>query len=113
MALRLYNTLTKQKELFEPVVPGKVSIYLCGPTVYKPSHIGHAVGPVIFDALKKYLVYKGYDVKFVMNRFKEKRFAAGARREDISECEKIGLLLEEFIGLALEGMQGIDSELGL
>lgn len=56
---------------------------------------------------------KSLDVKFVMNRFKEKRFAAGARREDIKECEKIGLSLEEFIRLALEGMQGIDSELGL
>ena len=46
MSLRIYNTLTKQKELFEPVEPGKVGIYLCGPTVYKDSHIGHAVGPV-------------------------------------------------------------------
>ncbi|MCP4708072.1 MAG: cysteine--tRNA ligase [Planctomycetes bacterium] len=67
MALRLYNTLTNQKELFEPVEPGKVGIYVCGPTVYKESHIGHAVGPVIFDALKKYLSYKGYDVKLVIN----------------------------------------------
>lgn len=65
--MRLYNTLTKQKELFEPVEPGKVGIYLCGPTVYKDSHIGHAVGPVIFDALKKYLTYKGYAVKLVIN----------------------------------------------
>lgn len=56
---------------------------------------------------------KNLDVKFVMNRFKEKRFAAGARREDIKECEKIGLSLEEFIQLALEGMQRIDAELGL
>jgi putative nucleotidyltransferase with HDIG domain len=56
---------------------------------------------------------KNLDVKFVMNRFKEKRFAAGARREDIQECEKMGLSLEQFIQLALEGMQGIDNELGL
>ncbi len=67
MALRLYNTVTKEKELFEPVNPGKVGIYVCGPTVYKPSHIGHAVGPVIFDALKKYLSYKDYEVKLVIN----------------------------------------------
>ena len=67
MALRLYNTLTKKKELFEPVEPGKVGIYLCGPTVYKDSHIGHAVGPVIFDAFKKYLAYKGYQVKLIIN----------------------------------------------
>ncbi|MFC1783625.1 cysteine--tRNA ligase [Planctomycetota bacterium] len=67
MALRLYNTLTNQKELFESVAPGKVGIYVCGPTVYKESHIGHAVGPVIFDAFKKYLTYKGYEVKLVIN----------------------------------------------
>jgi putative nucleotidyltransferase with HDIG domain len=56
---------------------------------------------------------KNLDVKFVMNRFKEKRFAAGARREDITECEKMGLSLEDFIKFALEGIQRIDTELGL
>ena len=67
MSLRVYNTLTKQKEIFEPVRPGKVGIYLCGPTVYKPAHVGHMVGPVIFDAVKRYLVYKGYEVTWVVN----------------------------------------------
>jgi cysteinyl-tRNA synthetase len=67
MTIRVYNTLSKTKEPFEPVVPGKVGIYLCGPTVYKPSHIGHMVGPVIFDAVKRYLVYSGYDVTWVVN----------------------------------------------
>ena len=67
MSLRVYNTLTRQKELFEPVRPGKVGIYLCGPTVYKPPHIGHMVGPVIFDAIKRYLQYKGYEVTLVVN----------------------------------------------
>ena len=65
--LRVYNTLSKSKEAFEPVTPGKVGIYLCGPTVYKPSHIGHMVGPVIFDAIKRYLVYSGYNVTLVIN----------------------------------------------
>ncbi len=65
--IRVYNTLSKTKEPFEPVRPGKVGIYLCGPTVYKPSHIGHMVGPVIFDAIKRYLVYSGYDVTLVVN----------------------------------------------
>ena len=67
MALRVYNTLTKQKELFEPVTPGKVRMYLCGPTVYKSPHIGHMVGPVIFDAVKRYLQFKGYEVTWVVN----------------------------------------------
>src|ERR1700750_2934345 len=67
MSLRVYNTLTGTKEIFEPVRPGHVGIYLCGPTVYKPPHIGHMVGPVIFDAIKRYLKYKGYDVKWIVN----------------------------------------------
>jgi len=67
MSIRVYNTLSKTKEPFEPVTPGKVGIYLCGPTVYKPSHIGHMVGPVIFDAIKRYLVYSGYQVTLVVN----------------------------------------------
>src|SRR4030081_661468 len=67
VSLRVYNTLTKTKEPFEPVTPGKVGIYLCGPTVYKPSHIGHMVGPVIFDVVKRYLAYVGFDVTLVIN----------------------------------------------
>src|SRR5881227_591983 len=67
MALRVYNTLTRQKEPFETVQPGKVGMYVCGPTVYKPSHIGHMVGPVIFDTVKRYLKYVGYDVTWVVN----------------------------------------------
>jgi cysteinyl-tRNA synthetase len=67
MTLRVYNTLTKQKDLFEPVRPGKVGMYLCGPTVYKSPHIGHMVGPVIFDAVKRYLQYKGFEVTWIVN----------------------------------------------
>ena len=67
MPIRIYNTLTKNKETLEPVQPGKVGIYLCGPTVYKESHIGHMVGPVIFDTIKRYLTYSGYEVTWVVN----------------------------------------------
>src|SRR5579883_3486575 len=67
MALRVYNTLTRQKEEFRPVEPGKVRMYVCGPTVYKPSHIGHMVGPVIFDTVKRFLTYLGYQVTWVVN----------------------------------------------
>src|SRR6202162_6668577 len=67
MPLRVYNTLTKEKTEFTPVEKGKVGMYVCGPTVYKPSHVGHMVGPVIFDAVKRYLTYLGYQVTFVVN----------------------------------------------
>ena len=67
MTLRVYNTLTREKEDFQTIQPGRVGMYLCGPTVYKPAHIGHMVGPVIFDTIKRYLVYRGYEVKYVIN----------------------------------------------
>lgn len=65
--IRVYNTLTKTKEVFEPVQPGRVGIYVCGPTVYDRAHIGHMVGPVIFDTIKRHLVHSGYDVTWVVN----------------------------------------------
>ncbi|MBL6725730.1 MAG: cysteine--tRNA ligase, partial [Rubripirellula sp.] len=65
--IRVYNTLSKSKEIFQPIEPPKVGIYLCGPTVYAESHIGHMVGPVIFDTIKRYLRYSGYEVTWVVN----------------------------------------------
>ncbi|MFO7634207.1 MAG: cysteine--tRNA ligase, partial [Caldilinea sp.] len=67
MALRIYNTLTRQTEEFVPVEPGKVSMYVCGPTVYADAHIGHAMAAIIFDTVRRFLTYKGYEVKFVTN----------------------------------------------
>ena len=67
MPIRLYNTLSQTKEPLRPVVPPKVGMYVCGPTVYSPSHVGHMVGPVIFDTIKRYLTYSGYDVTWVVN----------------------------------------------
>ena len=66
-SIRIYNTLTRRKEPLQSVVPGKVGIYLCGPTVYDKAHIGHMVGPVIFDTIKRYLSYSGYEVTWVVN----------------------------------------------
>jgi cysteinyl-tRNA synthetase len=67
MSLQVYSTLTRRKEPF-PKRPGEpVTMYVCGPTVYKPSHIGHMVGPVIFDTVKRYLTYLGYKVTWVIN----------------------------------------------
>jgi cysteinyl-tRNA synthetase len=67
MALRVYNTLTRTKEPFHKKPGDAVTMYVCGPTVYKPSHIGHMVGPVIFDTVKRYLTYLGYRVNWVVN----------------------------------------------
>jgi cysteinyl-tRNA synthetase len=65
--LQVYSTLSKKKEPFRTVVPGHVGIYLCGPTVYDKAHIGHMVGPVIFDCIKRYLAYCGYQVNWIVN----------------------------------------------
>lgn len=67
MALRVYNTLTRQKEIFETVQPGKVLMYVCGPTVYDRAHIGHAMSALVFDIIRRYLEYRGYTVRHVMN----------------------------------------------
>lgn len=65
--MRLYNTLTRQKEEFVPIQEGKVKMYSCGPTVYNYFHIGNARPFIMFDLLRNYLIYKGYDVTFVQN----------------------------------------------
>jgi cysteinyl-tRNA synthetase len=67
MTLRIYNTLTRQKENFETVQPGKVSMYVCGPTVYDQAHVGHAMSALVFDIIRRYLEYRRYDVVHVMN----------------------------------------------
>ncbi len=67
MALRIYNVLTRQKEEFVPLTPGRVNIYVCGPTVYDYSHIGHGKTYVSFDVVVRYLRFSGYDVLYVQN----------------------------------------------
>jgi cysteinyl-tRNA synthetase len=65
--MRIYNTLTKSKEAFEPMVPGQVKIYVCGPTVYDSCHVGHARSVVVFDVVVRYLRAIGYQVTYVRN----------------------------------------------
>ena len=67
MALRIFNDLTRQKEEFIPLEPGKVGFYNCGPTVYDYFHIGNGRNFVVMDAIRRYLVYRGYAVTFVQN----------------------------------------------
>ncbi|MBW2020847.1 MAG: cysteine--tRNA ligase [Deltaproteobacteria bacterium] len=65
--LKIYNTLNKKKETFEPIKPGKVGIYVCGPTVYDACHIGHARSVVVFDVIVRYFRAMGYEVTYVRN----------------------------------------------
>lgn len=65
--LKLYNTLTKQKEVFKPIEPGKVKMYVCGMTVYDLCHVGHARVMVVFDVVTRYLRASGYDVTYIRN----------------------------------------------
>ncbi|MCA9922265.1 MAG: class I tRNA ligase family protein, partial [Anaerolineales bacterium] len=67
MSLKIYNVLTRKKEKFVPLTEGKVNMYVCGPTVYDYSHIGHAKTYVSFDVVARYLRYRGYDVLYVQN----------------------------------------------
>ena len=67
MTIKIYNTLTAKKEEFNPIKKGKVSIYVCGPTVYDDPHIGHARSAYVFDVIRRYFIYRKYKVKFVRN----------------------------------------------
>lgn len=65
--MKIYNTLSKQKEEFQPIEEGKVRMYVCGPTVYNYIHIGNARPMIVFDTFRRYMEYKGYDVNYVSN----------------------------------------------
>ena len=65
--LRVYNTLTRKKEEFQTLEPGKVRMYVCGVTVYNDAHVGHAMSALVFDIVRRYLEYRGYQVKHVVN----------------------------------------------
>jgi cysteinyl-tRNA synthetase len=65
--VKVYNTLTRQKEEFTPIVPGEISMYVCGPTVYNFFHIGNGRTFIVFDTIRKYFEYRGYKVNFVQN----------------------------------------------
>ncbi len=67
MGLQVYNTLSRKKEAFKTVEPQKVRMYVCGPTVYDKAHVGHAMSALVFDIIRRYLEYRGFEVKHVMN----------------------------------------------
>ena len=65
--LKLYNTLSRKKEVFRPIKSQQINMYVCGPTVYGPGHVGHAKSYIAFDIIRRYLEYKGFRVKYIMN----------------------------------------------
>jgi len=67
MAIQIYNTLTRKKEAFIPLEEGKVKMYVCGPTVYNYIHIGNSRPPIVFDTVRRYFEYRGYDIEYVSN----------------------------------------------
>ena len=97
--MKLYNTLTKKKEEFVPLEPGKVKMYVCGPTVYNFIHIGNARPMIVFDTARRYMEHKGYEVNYVSNftdvddKIIKKAIEEGVSAEEIStryikECKK-------------------------
>lgn len=97
--MKVYNTLSKRKEEFVPLVPGKVSMYVCGPTVYNLIHIGNARPMIVFDTVRRYMEHKGYEVNFVSNftdvddKIIAKAIEEGVSAEEVSqryiaECKK-------------------------
>lgn len=67
MGLEIHNTLTRRREPFQPVEEGKVRMYVCGPTVYADAHVGHAMAAIVFDMVRRYLTFRGYEVTYVTN----------------------------------------------
>jgi cysteinyl-tRNA synthetase len=110
MKLRLYNTLTQTKEPFQTVQPGKVGMYVCGPTVYSNSHVGHMVGPVIFDTIKRYLVYLGYEVTWVVNITDvDDKLIIQAEKDGTTVKELADRVTEDYLHcLKALGVDGID-----
>lgn len=97
--MKIYNTLSKSKEEFVPIQEGKVSMYVCGPTVYNLIHIGNARPMIVFDTFRRYLEYKGYEVNYVSNftdvddKIIKKAMEEGSTAEEVSkryiaECKK-------------------------
>ena len=103
--MKLYNTLTKQKEEFVPLEEGKVKMYVCGPTVYNYIHIGNARPMIVFDTVRHYLEYKGYDVNFVSNftdvddKIIRKAMEEGTTADEVAK---------RFIGECKKDMEGMN-----
>lgn len=103
--MKLYNTLTRKKEEFVPLEEGKVKMYVCGPTVYNYIHIGNARPMIVFDTVRRYLEYKGYDVNYVSNFTDiDDKIIKRANEEGVDAS----VISERFIKEAEHDMQSLD-----
>lgn len=112
MSLHIYNTLTRQKEEFQPLQPGRVHLYVCGPTVYDYPHIGHAKSYISFDVVVRYFRWLGYRVRYVQNITDvghmldsgEDRILKGAAREQVEPME----LVEKYTAAYFKAMDQLN-----
>ena len=103
--MKIYNTLTKQKEEFIPLEEGKVRMYVCGPTVYNDIHIGNARPMIVFDTVRRYLEYKGYEVNYVSNFTDVDDKIIKKANEEGVECS---VITERYIASVKEDMKALN-----
>ena len=105
--MKIYNTLTRKKEEFQPLEEGKVKMYVCGPTVYNLIHIGNARPMICFDTVRRYFEYKGYDVNYVSNFTDvDDKIIKKANEEGVPASE----ISERFIAECKKDMEGLNIE---
>ena len=97
MSLKVYNTLTREKSEFSTIEKDKVRMYVCGPTVYDRAHVGHAMSALVFDVVRRFLIYSGYDVQYVMNFTDvDDKIIDRAQRLGVEPIELAEKYIEEF-----------------
>lgn len=107
MIMKVFNTLTRKKEEFKPLVSGKVSMYVCGPTVYNYIHIGNARSVIAFDTIRRYFEYRGYDVNYVSNFTDVDDKMINEARKEHTTVEK---LAERYIKAFMEDTAALNIE---
>ncbi|MGM8212736.1 cysteine--tRNA ligase [Virgibacillus sp. W0430] len=104
MSITIYNTMTRKKEMFKPIIENEVSMYVCGPTVYNYIHIGNARPAIVFDTVRRYFEYKGYHVKYVLNFTDvDDKIIAAANKTG----EKVSDLTNRFIDAYLKDVEAL------
>jgi cysteinyl-tRNA synthetase len=97
MAVRIYNTLTRKKEVLETLEPGFIKMYVCGLTVYSKAHVGHAMSAMVFDIIRRYLEYRGYKIRYLMNFTDvDDKIIARAQKEGVDPFELAERYIQDY-----------------